>query len=351
MQSRSSSSTSFLHIWYKIFILACTDGGFTGRSLALTSTFFYSQSLSTRYYSLAFHSLVQLEAFTAFLQTRSEDYRPRIDHLYLGFANEPIKIPEVPWSTFIHLTDEEQEQYRERVKQRKLDWETRFHAASATLLPRVAPTLRALCIIQEGSFLLPFEFPCVFPQLKELTWTGNISAFEAENLKNAGREPTKLPALPGFAAPSLTHLRLSNMDVDGENGTDISPMVADLLNYLIVDPYLVFAHETHSCRKNLPILERFIIHYKEYAVHNWYEPSDLAYRRMSNLALACSRCDDGLSMLVLRRGYSRRVNPDWPARLLHEWKDRICGGRGCWVEDEQQEVELEAPFEVKTSDS
>ncbi|KAI0658514.1 hypothetical protein C8Q70DRAFT_1054668 [Cubamyces menziesii] len=120
----------------------------------------------------------------------------------------------------------------------------------------VAPTLRTLCNIQGGLFVLPFEFPCVFPQPRDLVLAGKISAFEAENLRNAGREPKMLPALEriycipsrpddtmpalsSFPIPSLTHLRLSSMDADGVNGTDISPMVFDLLNYPLVDPYLV----------------------------------------------------------------------------------------------------------------
>ena len=48
--------------------------------------------------------------------------------------------------------------------------------------------------------------------------------------------------------------------------------------------------------ENLPRFERFIIHCKEYARHN-VRGSDLAYQRMSKLALACSRCRDGLGML------------------------------------------------------
>ncbi|KAJ8487555.1 hypothetical protein ONZ51_g4104 [Trametes cubensis] len=163
-----------------------------------------------------------------------------IDHLHLAFANEPIKSPPILWSTSTRITPSEQEQYRKQTNERRMAWEVRFHAALVSLFN----SLRR----RYGR--------CATYKPRDLVLAGKISAFEAENLRNAGREPKMLPALEriycipsrpddtmpalsSFPIPSLTHLRLSSMDADGVNGTDISPMVFDLLNYPLVDPYLV----------------------------------------------------------------------------------------------------------------
>ncbi|KAH9899509.1 hypothetical protein C8Q73DRAFT_324126 [Cubamyces lactineus] len=53
-------------IWYKIFTLTCTDGGYTGRLFTFTSVFSYAQPSWTQYY----HPVVQLEVFTAFLRNQ-----------------------------------------------------------------------------------------------------------------------------------------------------------------------------------------------------------------------------------------------------------------------------------------
>ncbi|TFK89115.1 hypothetical protein K466DRAFT_487482, partial [Polyporus arcularius HHB13444] len=41
-----------LEIWQHIFTHACTDGGYTGTSLALVNKFFYGASIPTRFRSL-----------------------------------------------------------------------------------------------------------------------------------------------------------------------------------------------------------------------------------------------------------------------------------------------------------
>ena len=62
-------------IWSLILPLACTDGGRmrTGKSLALTSSFFYVQAYHFRFYSLAFDKLVQIESFLAYARRQPSD--------------------------------------------------------------------------------------------------------------------------------------------------------------------------------------------------------------------------------------------------------------------------------------
>ncbi|KAI0329559.1 hypothetical protein GY45DRAFT_1337410 [Cubamyces sp. BRFM 1775] len=146
-------------IWYKILL-----------SPVQTAISSADHSHSPPHSSMRDHYPHELEAFTALLRTQPEDYTPRVDHLYLAFANQPSRSS----LEHVHWYDIRGARAVARASQPgRLAWEARFHVAVT----------------------LPFKFSCAFPQLQELVWIGDISAFEAENLKDAGRDPGKLPAL------------------------------------------------------------------------------------------------------------------------------------------------------------
>ena len=112
-----TKSLSF-ELWQQIITAACTDGGYTGRSLALTNKLFHAQSLSTRFHSLAFFSLARVEAFLAFLDNQPEECRPEIQHLYLSFVDEPepAKPPADFWRTYSAWSPEQKHNHNENIK-------------------------------------------------------------------------------------------------------------------------------------------------------------------------------------------------------------------------------------------
>ncbi|OBZ70278.1 hypothetical protein A0H81_09707 [Grifola frondosa] len=80
-----------LELWRNIFTLACTDGGFTGISLALVSKHFHAASLPVRLHSLALTSLRQVEGFLSFIEAQQDVFASggglRVHHLLLKDAD------------------------------------------------------------------------------------------------------------------------------------------------------------------------------------------------------------------------------------------------------------------------
>ncbi|KAF8649355.1 hypothetical protein AX16_005864 [Volvariella volvacea WC 439] len=75
-------------IWEQIFSLACTDGGFTGRSLSLVSKQCYELSQSTKYNSVIIQRARQLILFASML--RAQRARNERDHdKEIGFLSLP----------------------------------------------------------------------------------------------------------------------------------------------------------------------------------------------------------------------------------------------------------------------
>ena len=224
-------------LWQDIIVEACTDGGYTGRSLALTNKFFHAQSLSSRFYSLAFSSLRRIETFLSCLESQPAECDPMIQHLYLSFFQEPVAdVPiENAWELLSPAQLREEEQLRSI---RKREWDVRFSLSMRRLFALAGPRLRTLCILGGTHMYLP-HFPFdPLPALRELTLLRAHRIFIPEkSLQNPdpdqpAQSPFKFPALqrlhcigtPDFSpsnilfdvanhAPlSLTHLRVSGLE-------------------------------------------------------------------------------------------------------------------------------------------
>ncbi|KAJ8454489.1 hypothetical protein ONZ51_g12994 [Trametes cubensis] len=143
-------------IWSLILPLACTDGGRmrTGKSLALTSSFFYVQAYHFRFYSLAFDKLVQIESFLAYARRQPRDFPPRITHLHISYTDHPSSRSPWSWRTIAQIAD--------------LD--VRFRRAFDSLLRLAAPNLQTLCVAEDWT---PVIIQCSLPRLTELTWMGS----------------------------------------------------------------------------------------------------------------------------------------------------------------------------------
>ncbi|OJT15465.1 hypothetical protein TRAPUB_7336 [Trametes pubescens] len=218
-------------LWRSIVTIACTDGGFTGTSLALTSKFFHAQSRGLRFHSLALNSLRQLEGFCTFLQLQPQEGKPRIEHLYLSFFNVPQILRSDP--KYAALRRGRSMEFDDWTTEVQARWNERLTAAWTTLITLAATTLRTLCIVEEDE-PLPLEFPCDLPRLEELSWRGYIRAFRPPSLHGprgslrrfpsldrvhfvSGDSDSVVAALAAAVPSSLTHLRISNVsDGDGK---------------------------------------------------------------------------------------------------------------------------------------
>jgi len=71
-------------IWHDILWLACTDTGFTGRSISLTSRSFYELSRHVKLRSVALRSVVQI---IGFLNVIERTPYPQVENLFISTHN------------------------------------------------------------------------------------------------------------------------------------------------------------------------------------------------------------------------------------------------------------------------
>ncbi|KAI0638533.1 hypothetical protein C8Q77DRAFT_1091611 [Trametes polyzona] len=353
-------------LWRDIIALSCVDGGFTGRSLALTSRFFHSQSLCERYYSLAFVSLQHIEDFLVFLRSQPADCRPRIQHLYLSFLDEPVKPPlDFSW-TYSKLTQHQQQEHNASTRQKRALWDERFGVAAAALFALAAPTLRTLCVVEDGVPRIPLVFPHNFPQLEELSWKGRFLAFEPPVLSASGttRTPVTFPVLQRVhfiaagadeviaslshaVSASLTHIRVSNvgfMDpylpraLAAALGTPSGsrPLVQELAR----GDGLPQTTSPFSQHASLPHLRHVVIHGTPPAPGGWCGHYDREWAAITSQLELLVQKGDG-RVVVLQRPWWKALN--WPNRLREYWVERMQGGQGCWVWSEDEEIASELP--------
>ncbi|KAJ8454490.1 hypothetical protein ONZ51_g12995 [Trametes cubensis] len=225
-------------IWRIILPLACTDGGSTGKSLVLTSTFFYTEASPFRFYSLAFDTLARSESFLAFVRRQPGGFRPQITHLYISHSDYPDDRFRWSWRTVVKMTEAERARYRRTIQEEKVDWANRFRTAFDALIHLAAPNLCTLCVAEHCA---PVVIRCFLPKLEELTWTGFTFLPGADVHSGPTSEPparvdgrsNTLPTLKRIhvvlgktrpissailrplhvAADTLTHVRISNVDM------------------------------------------------------------------------------------------------------------------------------------------
>ena len=354
-------------LWKDIATLACTDGGYTGRSLALTSKFVHTQSWPWRLHSVALTSLQDLENLLVFLRTAER--QPSIEHLYLSFANEStIKPPPDLWTTYWCLSEEERETYNDKSGRAKQAWDARFAPAITEMLALAGPTLRTLCIIEERPVRLPSFTHGVFPKLEELTLHGYIlPIFPVDQVKAAlskSRPPAqpliselsaRLPALQRLhlvhtsgrrlsssdavnciaylAPPNLTHLRLSDVHRGAILSWEVMVGGADLDE---IDAW-------ESMPMKLPRISQVIAHGCRAAPGGESGIPDSGWDDFCNdLEAFARRCERVWAISVLHMMRPWRRDRRWKERLRKDWMGRIEGRDGCWVQSEEEEAAREA---------
>ncbi|KAI0748414.1 hypothetical protein C8Q80DRAFT_737766 [Daedaleopsis nitida] len=223
-----------------ISFYACTDGGRTGRSLALVSKRINYASRPARFYSVSLiESATQIEQFLACYEAecaRAEDNLPRVRHLCLSFfgkaletappeqvpAHSPSSSPNSRAAFFASLQRRTQHW---RNTQNNLD--EQYNRVIPALVRAVAPDLYSLALVQ-AQWRSATVIRCQFPRLEELTLVGGDPSFLPFSFAPAGKPI--YPALKRLHhicalvnkdidflqwaehAPSLTHLRVSRMD-------------------------------------------------------------------------------------------------------------------------------------------
>ena len=353
-------------LWEQIITAACTDGGFTGTSLALTNKFFHAQSFSSRFHSLAFKSIGRLEAFLAFLDVHPNKRRTKIQHVYISFVGGTDAPWHAPLNLWLNWSLERLSKARDDHFATQAAQSERFESAFTRLFALAGPHLRTLYILEPTQSRLPPLPMVALPKLRELTLEGACDFLvpnkpseghkqlrpqasdpplsarfpSLERLHCVGRNwfnPMKvLSDLVEHPPPSFSHLRFSGM------ATAAGMFTPDLAIQLGVR--LESFEETHTpvpgAAARLPHLRHLVIQGME------PEPPSMRGFLSERWGVMCedfkeiargSKEARGLQMVVLSRPWCR--DPCWGDRLFDDWTDRLEGGHGCWVGSVEEEKE------------
>ena len=216
-----------LETLHQIFELACTDGGYTGCSLALTSKFIREAAQYTRLYSVVLVAETQrLDALIALYQNQCSNaagFRLRTVHLHISFTSKVnTRISSEP--TEEDEWDEESEDEDEPASPSQSSLVVAQPPPLQQLLGLVSEDLQSLVICKNTYKAINPLFECAFPSLRELTL-----AFHTSPCKLTAPHSKALPMFPALThlhivapdwsspllptwiahAPRVTHLRIS----------------------------------------------------------------------------------------------------------------------------------------------
>ncbi|KAJ3478773.1 hypothetical protein NLI96_g9532 [Meripilus lineatus] len=308
-------------ICLEIFGFACTDDGYTGRSLSLVSTFFHDTSQPVQLQSVAVYGANQMHAFAFFLRSRPPHLR-KVRHLFIT-DRERVEHPQE------HIDEEDADEFFDNM-----------HFFLTSILADISPTLQTLmlnfCVnyfITEVP-LLPVELPA----LTELTVHGGpieesfLRSSQAKSLKRLHiashcQLPSNLSSCLSYIAPSLTHLRISGVYGSGDCG-DLQEML-----HTATSIWSKRAHPDGEDQSWIAGLCKVIIGRSP----PW---SGADYKETTRVLTRLYENDTSGRLAVLKippRPFGQRaqrgIDFDSDGMFFiarRHWLQRIIGGEGCW---------------------
>ena len=205
-----------LEIQHSVFLLACTDGGRTGRALSLTSRSYRDAVRPVRFHSVAVRAFPHIEGVLqsykrdlAELEASGSTLKPRVRHLLLSPEGKQHD----------HTLEEEASAVEDE----------EYTSSLVALLQLVGPTLETLAYTAQFRFT-GLGRVCPMPKLEELTVFLNPRERQSTSLPGPPHPPASYPTLQKLhivlswgavvpdlmgwwaqAAPNVTDVRLTNM--------------------------------------------------------------------------------------------------------------------------------------------
>ena len=201
-----------------IFAEACTDDGFTGRSLSLVSRRIHDTSRRYALQSVALYGSYQLSAFASLLDKVNPEDRG-VRHLYLTDCRRV-------WVEYLPGQDREDWLAERMGEHFHINHPSREHTSSAILriLTAVAPTLETLTLLLFDRYAeQPLPNTLSLPKLRELTLHGSSLTHGVQSELTQCLSLRRLQVIQDFSirgsmakavarlAPLLTHLRISRL--------------------------------------------------------------------------------------------------------------------------------------------
>lgn len=324
-------------IWEAIFALACTDSGYTGRSLALTCKFFDEASLSVRYQRVALFGSQHIISFDNVLRNAPPHAR-HVRFLYISLRSRK--------------SSELEEGDAGVTSQNTIRADNVTKDAAKLILATVAEDVQ---VLEVHCFNYIFsDVPLVpFPQLTDL-------AADSFPLASALKFPDNLtPLYPkllrwhitdadhcwdkmekGFGcipklAPTLVVLRVS-----GVGQTSIG---VELRNAFGIKSPPEYGRSTKPVAMLPSSLKRVYVKPSSCPIGGWCGTSEDEYEGEIAYLEALNKVQD--SRFVLLKAY-KRAEEGTIGRTTNDWEAAIYGEDGCWSLDDKlgydEDIEYEA---------
>ena len=347
----------------RIISYACTDGGYTGRSLSLVSRCIHQVASPVRFHSVALNGFRHIESFLACLEKqRSESHAP-VHHLFLSTwadGEEVVRVRDGHQPRWNGLRCYQSAAFEDSPQW--AGWMTLQEAMDrklSHLLPRllqmVAPDLCTLSIVHSWEFGA-IQLPRTFPLLRDLTFSGPPPHFPGwTTLPDIPSPPP--PCLPSlkhlhvicshasiafwtYHAPNMVYLRLSDLSSSattlvaelqcsvGSSGASLHRHGCSFTKaYVLSDirsPTRTYHHPSLRHVRLQPRVPQGHGEADPYIEHSWF----IWQLKKMHTAL-------GVRVEVLR---DRRY-PDgyWDARIKEDWVSNVFSHPGWWSGGEELE--------------
>jgi len=330
-------------IWARIFSMACTDDGSTGRLLSRVSRYVRATSCEVRLQSIALVGHDQLHGFVNMLENTRPELR-RVRHLCISHHDPPcsdldrrdlgsLKAEDlVETYAFHQYWPKDKEQLRQRLllevegglqkasqlvsKRRKA-----FTSDMRCVLALVAPNLETLMLYMGPSYPEALH-DIALPALRGLTVQGAL--FLPESLLQTGKPVVEMPpslshlhlidSVNLFVAfleriPRLTHLRMTGV-------TSWVPRVWSALSTAVLSRPVSAPSDGPTLKSDLPYLQRVILQVRG-------EP-------MPNSWMAAATTLERSAKVILLHEDARTDQLYWFPEAKKHWMERIVGEEGCW---------------------
>ncbi|KAI1796044.1 hypothetical protein LXA43DRAFT_988087 [Ganoderma leucocontextum] len=325
-----------------IFSYACTDGGYTGRSLSLVSAHFREVARHIRFQSIALASLRHIKSFLACL-TRERVYtKVRVRHLFLSTWRDGEDIVRIrngraPRSDILgSLGSMDGPRWCVWMPiQETLDRELSHLLPS--VLNAVAHHLCTLSIVHSWEFSA-IQLPENFPVLRESTFCGPPPIFPGGCIKLS---PSPSPCFPSLRhlhvvcgnvstefwvhhSPAVTHLRLSDLNcAAGTLADELQCCLGIALGRTLPE------HQSHPPFTHVRLQPRAVL--PDYCGTSAVEHNTFV-RHLKTL-----RPHPSIHVEVMRD--RRYYDGYWDLRIQRDWQDGLVSGPGWWVGSEEREEE------------
>jgi hypothetical protein len=311
-------------LWGQIFSLACTDDGFTGRSLAAVSIYIRHASAQYRLQSVAVIGIHRMIAFASYLERLPSDFQ-KVRHLLIAEDSDSVTPAESMYDVFVSRASmllgaqnggDVYEQFPEH---------TVMHTVFPLILTKLAPTLECLYVVLKDRFI---RIPVALPHLTELTLcatflkdteAGSLISGVCPSLRRLHFKAfVSLPPVSNLLhqipeiAPSLTHLRIS------------SPFSYSV--WEAVEKFLKQTSDRNEMGKHTRTIQQILIQKGQ------PPPCGRGWRTYADLQAklnALERADGRVFAMESSRHEARTSMLD---EINTEWRDRIAGGNGCWMD-------------------